>query len=115
MAQLVERSPPTQEIRGSTPVIGKLISINCLLLNVNKEKVSGNGLFLTLLCCFARTFSFVTVRKVFKDFAVSSEKGYATTYLKNRCKSQIRKCKKGKNNVQKIIIKVIKMDGYIRK
>ena len=44
VAQLVERSPPTPEIRGSNPVIGKLLSNICLLSTVlkrqNKEKRS---------------------------------------------------------------------------
>ena len=49
MAQLVEQSPPTPEIRGSNPVIGKLLSNICLLSTVlkdeNKEKEAGNGPF----------------------------------------------------------------------
>ena len=35
VAHLTERSPPTQEIRGSNPVIGNLSSVNC----VDKTKI----------------------------------------------------------------------------
>ena len=49
VAQLVERSPLSPEIRGSNPVIGKLLSNICLLSTVskdeNKEKECGNGPF----------------------------------------------------------------------
>ena len=49
VAQSVERLPPTPEIRGSNPVIGKLLSNICLLSTVskdeNKEKECGNGPF----------------------------------------------------------------------
>ena len=47
-AQLVERSLPTHEIRGSNPVLGKLyIPIYCQLhwKDENKEKEAGNGQF----------------------------------------------------------------------
>ena len=53
MAQLVERSLPIPEVRGSNPVIGKnlFLYLNiCLLSTVywkdeNKEKEAGNGPF----------------------------------------------------------------------
>ena len=35
VAQLVERSPPTPEIHGTNPVIGKLLSVLFYLFNVN--------------------------------------------------------------------------------
>ena len=38
VAQLVERSPPTPEIRGSNAVIGKLLSNICLLSTVLKRR-----------------------------------------------------------------------------
>ena len=38
MGQLVERSPPTPEIRGSNPVIGKLLSNICVLSTVLKKR-----------------------------------------------------------------------------
>ena len=38
MAQLVERSPPSPEIRGSNLVIGKLLSNICLLSTVLKRR-----------------------------------------------------------------------------
>ena len=38
VAQLVERSPPSPEIRGSNPVIGKLLSNICLLSTVLKRR-----------------------------------------------------------------------------
>ena len=45
VAQLVERSLPTPEIRGSNPNIGKVLSTNCKLnrKDENKEKEAGNG------------------------------------------------------------------------
>ena len=56
VAQLVERSLPIPEVRGSNPVIGKnLFILNiCLLSTVyrkdeNKEKEAGTGLFLKKL------------------------------------------------------------------
>ena len=50
MAQLVVRSLPTPEVRGSNPVIGKKIVGQCLLSTVlkirkNKQKEAGNSLF----------------------------------------------------------------------
>ena len=51
VAQLVERSFPTPEVRGSNPVIGKLLyrTFICLLSTVlkrhYKEKEAGNGPF----------------------------------------------------------------------
>ena len=52
VAQLVERSLPIPEVRGSNPVIGKILYISniCLLSIVywkdeNKEKEAGNGPF----------------------------------------------------------------------
>ena len=38
VAQLVERSPMTPEIRGSNPVIGKRLSNICLLSTVFKRR-----------------------------------------------------------------------------
>ena len=38
VAQLVERLPPTPEIRGSNPVIGKLLSNICLQSTVLKRR-----------------------------------------------------------------------------
>ena len=46
VAQLVERSPPTPEIRGSNPVIGKLlsnISLLSIVLKDENKKEAGNG------------------------------------------------------------------------
>ena len=46
MAQLVERLLWTPEIRGSNPVIGKILSTNCTNKNrkdENQETVAGNG------------------------------------------------------------------------
>ena len=45
VAQLVERSLPTPEIRGLNPNIGKVASTNCfgIAKNENKEKEAGNG------------------------------------------------------------------------
>ena len=44
VAQLVERSLPTSDIRGSNPNIGKILPTNCALkYNKNKEKEAGNG------------------------------------------------------------------------
>ena len=47
MAQLTEWSLPIPEIRGSNPVIGKLIFINCFKNCIEKtkikEKEAGNG------------------------------------------------------------------------
>ena len=49
MAQLVERSHPTPEIRGSIPVIDKM-ELYCK--NEIKEKEAGNGPFIkTVLIC----------------------------------------------------------------
>ena len=53
MAQLVERSLPTPEIRGSNPVIGKLLyrtfnclsTVNCIEKTKIKKKEVGNGPF----------------------------------------------------------------------
>ena len=50
MAQLVERSLPTPEVRGSNPVIRKLFYrtfVYCQLSrkDKNKEKEAGNGTF----------------------------------------------------------------------
>ena len=41
VAQLVECSPPTPEIRGLNPVIGKLLSNNCLLSTLLKRRNKG--------------------------------------------------------------------------
>ena len=47
MAQLVERSLPTPEVRGSNLVIGTLLyylyAINCIGNSKNEEKEAGNG------------------------------------------------------------------------
>ena len=44
VAQLVEGSLPTPEIRGSDPDIGKILSANCTIeKGKNKEKEAGNG------------------------------------------------------------------------
>ena len=50
VAQLVERSLQIPEVRGSNPVIGKILLNICLLSTVywndeNKEKEAGNGPF----------------------------------------------------------------------
>ena len=54
VAQLVERSLPTPEIRGSNPVIGKLLyqtfnclsTVSCIEKTKLKKKEAGNGPFL---------------------------------------------------------------------
>ena len=47
MAQLVERSLLTPEIRGSNPDIGKILSANCTIEKTKtKEKEGGNDLSL---------------------------------------------------------------------
>ena len=38
VAQLVERSLPTPEIRGSNPDIGKILSTNCTLEKIKLKK-----------------------------------------------------------------------------
>ena len=47
--QLVERSLPTSEVRGSNPVIGKIFNESCLLStelkDQKKQKDAGNGPF----------------------------------------------------------------------
>ena len=47
VAQLVERSLPTPEVRSSNPVIGEIFLQHCLLSTAlkrqNKEKEAGNG------------------------------------------------------------------------
>ena len=44
VAQLVEQSLPTPEIRGSNPDIGKILSANSTIEKAkNKEKEAGNG------------------------------------------------------------------------
>ena len=53
LAQLVERSLPTPEIRGSQPVVGKLLyrtfnclsTVNCIEKTKIKKKEAGNGPF----------------------------------------------------------------------
>ena len=49
MAQIVERSLPPPEVRGSNPVIGNLF-VYCQLYSKdeNKEKEAGNGPFLKI-------------------------------------------------------------------
>ena len=44
VAQLVVRLLPIPENRGSNPVIGKILSANCIIKkDENKEKEAGNG------------------------------------------------------------------------
>ena len=44
VAQLVERSLPTPEIRGLNPDIGKVLSTNCTLEKMKiKKKMPGTG------------------------------------------------------------------------
>ena len=38
VAQLVERSHPTPEVRGSNPVIGKLLNIKNSIVHITKKK-----------------------------------------------------------------------------
>ena len=54
VAQLVERSLPISEVRGSNPVISKkLLNIYCQLYwkDKNKENEAGNGPFFKKMCC----------------------------------------------------------------
>ena len=50
VAQLLERSLPTPEVRSSNPAIGKLsygmFTVNCIEKTKIKEKDAGNGPFL---------------------------------------------------------------------
>ena len=74
VAQLVKRSLPIPEVRGSNPVIGKiyLFPLNiCLLSTVywkdeNKEKEAGDGLFF-----FLKKISFVIPKWLLKQLALS--------------------------------------------
>ena len=54
MAQLVERSLPISEVRGSNPVIGKNLyrtfTVNCIEKTKIKKKRPGNAHFLKDLC-----------------------------------------------------------------
>ena len=43
VAQLVERSLPTPEIRGSNPGTGEILSTNCALEKTKIKKEAGNG------------------------------------------------------------------------
>ena len=43
VAQLLERSLPTQEIRGSNSTLGKILSTNCVIEKTKKEKKEKRG------------------------------------------------------------------------
>ena len=49
VAQLVEQSLPISEVRGSNPVIGKILyytfTVNCMVLTIIKKKTPGMAHF----------------------------------------------------------------------
>ena len=64
LAQLVERSIPTPEVRGSNPVIGKIcVYYQLYWKDENKEKEAWNGPFLKKKLCnkSADTYTIVQI------------------------------------------------------
>ena len=71
VAQLVERSLPISEVRGSNPVIGKNLygtfTVNCIWKNENKVKQAGNGPFKKTIFQYAIILTRLWRMKQFKS------------------------------------------------